>query len=70
MSTILQFVCERFLKSWRRTTTYTLHPHKRQRTTSSGLVSSLKSNRNIFSRLFVAFQFRDGNLNDYFSHKN
>ena len=49
---------------------YTLHPHKRQRTTSSGLVSSLKSNRNIFSRLFVASQFRDGNLNDYFSHKN
>ena len=49
---------------------YTLHPHKHQRTTSSGLVSSLKSNRNIFSRLFVASQFRDGNLNDYFSHKN
>ena len=48
---------------------YTLHRHKRQRTTSSGLVSSLKSNRNLFSRLFVASQFRDGNLNDYFSHK-
>ena len=43
---------------------------KKKRTTSSGLVSSLKSNRNIFSRLFVASQFRDGNLNDYFSHKN
>ena len=39
-------------------------------TTSSGLVSSLKSDRNIVSRLFVASQFRDGNLNDYFSHKN
>ena len=49
---------------------YTLNPHKRQRTTSSGLVSSLKSDRNVFSRLFVASQFRDGNLNDYFSHKN
>ena len=49
---------------------YTLNPHKRQRTTSSGLVSSLKSDRNLFSRLFVASQFRDGNLNDYFSHKN
>ena len=48
---------------------YTLHPHKRQRTTSSGIVSSLKSNRNFFSRLFVASQLRDGNLNDYFSHK-
>ena len=66
MSTVLQFVCERFLKSWRRTI-YTLHPHKRS---SSGLVSSLKSHRNIFSRLFVASQFRDGNFNDYFSHKN
>ena len=49
---------------------YTLNPHKRQRTTSSGLVSSLKSDRNLFSRLFVASQFRDGNLNDYLSHKN
>ena len=28
---------------------YTLNPHKCQRTTSSGLVSSLKSNRNLFS---------------------
>ena len=33
------------------------------------LVSSLKSNRNLFSRLFVASKFRDGNLNYYFSHK-
>ncbi len=40
--------------------------HKRQRTTSSGLVSSLKSNRNLFSRLYVASQFRDGNLNGFF----
>ena len=30
----------------------------------------LKSDRNLFSRLFVASQFRDGNLNDYFSHNN
>ena len=49
---------------------YTLNPHKRQMTASSGLVSSLKSDRNLFSRLFVASQFFDGNLNDYFSHKN
>ena len=49
---------------------YTLNPHKRQRTTSSGLVSSLKSDRNPFSRFFVASQFRGGNPNDYFSHKN
>ena len=43
---------------------YTLNPHKRQRTTSSGLVSWLKSDRNLFSRLFVASR------DDYFSHKN
>ena len=49
---------------------YTLNPHKRQRTTSSGLVSTLKTGRNLFSRLYVASQFRDGNLNDYFSHMN
>ena len=49
---------------------YTVNPHKRQRTTSSGLVSSLKSDRNLFSRLFVASQFRDGYLNYYFSHNN
>ena len=49
---------------------YTLNPHNRQRTTSCGLVSSLKSDGNLFSRLFVASQFRDGNLNDYFSYKN
>ena len=49
---------------------YTLNPHKSRRTTSSGLVSSLKSDRNLSSRFHVASQFRDGNLNDYFSHKN
>ena len=62
MSTVLQFVGERFLYSHEEEQYYTLHPRKRQRTTSSGLVSSLKSERNIFSRLFVASQFRDGNL--------
>ena len=30
----------------------------------------LKSDRKLVSRLFVESQFRDGNLNDYFSHKN
>ena len=49
---------------------YTINPQKRHRTTSSGLVSSVKSDRNLFSRLCVASQFRGGNLNDYFSHKN
>ena len=49
---------------------YTLNPHKHKMTTSSGLVSSLKSYRKRFSRLFVASQFRGGNLNDYSSHTN
>ena len=39
----------------------------RQKTKTSRLVSSLKSDRNLFSRLSVASQVRDGNLNDYFS---
>ena len=38
-------------------------PHTRQKTKTSELVSSLKSDRNLFSRLYVASQFRDGNLN-------
>ena len=42
-------------------------PRKRQKTKTSGLVSSLKSDRNLFSRLYAASQFRDGNINDYFS---
>ena len=33
-------------------------------------MSSLKSDRNLFSRLYVASQFRDGNLDDFFSHEN
>ena len=48
----------------------TLNPHERQRTTSCGLVSSLKSDCNLFSRLYVASQFSDVNLNDYFSNEN
>ena len=45
-------------------------PHKRQKTKTSELVSSLKSDRNLFSRLYVASQFRDGNLDEFFSHEN
>ena len=37
---------------------------------TSELVSSLKSDRNLFSRLYVASQFRDGNLDEFFSHEN
>ena len=39
-------------------------------TKTSELVSSLKSDRNLFSRLYVASQFRDGNLDECFSHEN
>ena len=45
-------------------------PHKRQKTKTSELVLSLKSDRNLFSRLYVASQFRDGNLDEFFSHEN
>ena len=45
-------------------------PHKRQKTKTSELVSSLKRDRNLFSRLYVASQFRDGNLDEFFSHEN
>ena len=45
-------------------------PHTRQKTKTSELVSSLTSDRNLFSRLYVASQFRDGNLDDFFSHEN
>ena len=39
-------------------------------TKTSELVSSLKSDRNLFSRLYVASQFHDGNLDELFSHEN
>ena len=45
-------------------------PHKGQNTKISELVSSLKSDRNLFSRLYVVSQFRDGNLDEIFSHEN
>ena len=48
----------------------TLNPHKRQMTTYCGIVSSLKSDCNLFSRLYVASQFPDVNLNGYFSNEN
>ena len=44
-------------------------PHKHLKTTSNGFVSSLKSDHNPFSKLYVASQFRDGNLNEGFSHE-
>ena len=45
-------------------------PRKRQKTNTSGFVPSVKGDRNIFSRLYVASQCRDGNLNDCFAHEN
>ena len=40
-------------------------PRKRQKTNTSGFVPSVKGDRNLFSRLYVASQCRDGNLNDF-----
>ena len=45
-------------------------PHKRRRPTLVNVLSSLKSGRNLFSRFYVASQFRDGNLDEFFSHEN
>ena len=44
-------------------------PHKRQRT-NTGCVIAEKSDCDLFSRLLVASLFRDGNLNELFSHEN
>ena len=44
-------------------------PHAPEDQTSE-LMSSLKSDHNLFSRWYVASQFRDGNLDELFSHEN
>ena len=80
MSTVRQFIRERLFESTNCILEVVMlnnihlfnTPHKRQRTNTSGLVSSLKSQTATFfsSRLHVASQFRDGNLNEFFSHEN
>ncbi len=39
-------------------------------TKSKQQASSLKSDCNLFSHLYIASQYRDGDLDDFFSHEN
>ena len=45
-------------------------PPQREKSKSSLQVSSLKSDCSLFSRLYIACQARDGNLQDFFRHEN
>ena len=40
------------------------------RSKTSEELSALKNDRNLFSRLYIASQHRDGNLEDFFKHEN
>ena len=46
------------------------HPPPRQKSNASLQVSSLKSDCSLFSRLYIACQSRDGDLEDFFHHEN
>ena len=41
-------------------------PKKRLKTKAQQMMAEIKSDRNLFSRLYVACQVRDGNLDEYF----
>ena len=43
---------------------------KCQKTKAQEMMSEVKSDRNLFSRLYVACQVRDGNLEEFFSYEN
>lgn len=45
-------------------------PPQRDKSKASLKVSSLKSDCSLFSRLYIACQSRDGNLQDFFRHEN
>lgn len=45
-------------------------PRVRKKSKAQELMSAVKSDRNLFSRLSVACQVRDGNLQEFFSHEN
>ena len=45
-------------------------PPQREKSNTSLQVSSLKSDCSRFSRLYIACQSRDGNLQDFFKHEN
>ena len=46
------------------------HPPPRQKSNASLQVSSLKSDCSLFSRLYIACQSRDGDLEEFFHHEN
>ena len=45
-------------------------PEKRQSSKTSNQVADLKSDCQLFSRLYIAFQAREGNLEEFFKHEN
>ena len=45
-------------------------PTKRRKTKAQAIVAEIKSDRNLFSRLYVACQVSDGNLDEFFSYEN
>lgn len=45
-------------------------PKKRLKTKAQEMMAEIKSDRNLFSRLYVASQVRDGNLDEFFCHEN
>ena len=45
-------------------------PKKRQKTKAQEMMADIKHDRSLFSRLYVACQVRDGNLEEFFSHEN
>ena len=45
-------------------------PKRRQKTKAQEVMAEMKSDRNLFSRLYVACQVRDGNLDEFFSYEN
>ena len=45
-------------------------PHPREKSKTSKQLSSLKSDVSLFSRLYIACQSRDGDLDNFFQHEN
>ena len=45
-------------------------PKKRQKTKAQEMTAEVKSDRNLFLRLYVACQVQDGNLEEFFFHEN
>jgi hypothetical protein len=45
-------------------------PPVREKSRSQQQLSSLKSDCSLFSRLYIASQIRDGNLDEFFEHEN